>query len=294
MGKQYVLADQTYPSVLDGSFTAHQYLIAGQSESAINWPNGSWGCPGGSGDKVTMITQQRLIKGYEVPCWDPTTLGDELDAKGVSWAYYATPVNGSPPGVWSAYQAINHIYYGPDWKKDVISPPKQFLTDVSNGNLRAVSWVTPTAANSDHPGSGSNTGPSWVASVVNAIGESQYWDSTAIFVVWDDWGGLYDPEPPAYVDYDGLGIRVPMIVISPYAKKSYVSHVQYEFGSILKFVEDQFGLARLAPTDTRATSPEKDCFNFRQAPRQFTPIQSSYDKAFFLRQSTDYRLPDDE
>ena len=104
-----------------------------------------------------------------------------------------------------------------------------------------------------------------MASVVNAIGESQYWDSTAIFVFWDDWGGWYDPEPPAYVDYDGLGIRVPMIVISAYAKKGHVAHVHYEHGSILKFVEDQFGLGRLAASDTRATSPEKDCFNFNQS-----------------------------
>ncbi|MGB6715304.1 MAG: alkaline phosphatase family protein [Candidatus Cybelea sp.] len=293
MAKQYVLADQMYSSVLDGSFTSHQYIIAGQSESAVNWPNVPWGCPGGSGDKVTMLTQQRAIQGYEVPCWDTTTLGDELDGKGISWAYYAAPVDGSP-GVWSAYQVIKHIYDGYDWNKDVISPPSQFLTDVSNGNLRAVSWVTPTAANSDHPGSGSKTGPSWVASVVNAIGESQYWDSTAIFVFWDDWGGWYDPEPPAYVDYDGLGIRVPMIVISAYAKKGHVSHVPYEHGSILKFVEDQFGLGRLAASDTRATSPEQDCFNFNQSPRQFTPISSPRDKAYFLHQPSDYRLPDDE
>ena len=294
MAKQYVLADQMYPSNLDGSFTSHQYIIAGQSESAVNFPNGAWGCSGGSGDSVSLITEQRLIKGSEVACWNATTLGDELDAKGISWAYYATPVSGSPPGVWSAYQVIDHIYNGPDWNNDVISPPSQFLTDVSNGKLRAVSWVTPTAANSDHPGSGSNTGPSWVTSVVNAIGESQYWDSTAIFVFWDDWGGWYDPEPPAYVDYDGVGIRVPMIVISAYAKKGHVSHVHYEHGSILKFVEDQFGLARLAPSDTRAISPEKDCFDFDHAARPFTPISVPHDKAFFLRQPIDNRLPDDE
>ena len=82
-----------------------------------------------------------------------------------------------------------------------------------------MSWVTPTWANSDHAGSGSNTGPSWVTSLVNAIGESQYWDSTAIFIFWDDYGGWYDPEPPAYADYDGLGMRLPMLIISPYAKK---------------------------------------------------------------------------
>ncbi len=118
------------------------------------------------------------------------------------------------------------------------------------------------------PARGSKTGPSWVTSVVNAIGQSQYWNSTAIFVFWDDYGGWYDPQPPAYVDYDGLGMRLPMIIISPYAKKGYVSHTQYEHGSILKFVEDQFGLGRLAASDTRANSPA-DAFDFNKPPRKF-------------------------
>ena len=175
----------------------------------------------------------------------------------VSWAYYAVAYSSGSRGIWSAYQAIKHIYNGPDWKKDVITPPTHFLNDVSNGKLRAVSWVTPTCANSDHAGCGSNTGPSWVASLVNAIGESKYWDSTAIFIFWDDYGGWYDPEPPAYVDYDGLGLRLPMLVVSAYAKKGHVSHVHYEHGSILKFVEDKFGLGRLAASDTRANSPAR-------------------------------------
>ena len=133
-----------------------------------------------------------------------------------------------------------------------------------------------------------------MASLVNAIGESKYWDSTAIFIFWDDYGGWYDPEPPAYVDYDGLGIRLPMLIISPYAKKGYVSHVHYEHGSILKFVEDQFGLGRLSASDTRATSPEKDCFDFKQTPRKFQVIPTVLGKDYFLHQPADYHLPDDQ
>jgi phospholipase C len=293
MGEQYVLTDQMYASNLDASsFISHQYIISAQAESAVNFPGGPWGCPGGSGDDIGMITQQRQLSGYEVACWNPTTLGDELDQKGISWAFYATSYSGSSPGIWSAYQAIRHIYYGPDWGKDVISQPSQFLTDVTKGNLRSVSWVTPTWTNSDHAGSGSNTGPSWVASIVNAIGRSKYWDSTAIFIFWDDYGGWYDPEPPAYVDYDGLGMRIPMLVISAYAKKGYVSHVHYEHGSILKFVEDQFGLPRLAASDKRATSPEKDCFDFTQPPRPFQVIPSKYGKEYFLHQPLDFHPPD--
>ena len=129
-------------------------------------------------------------------------------------------------GAWSAYQAIKHIYYGDDWSKDVITPQTRFFNDVSNGTLPAVSRITPTCVNSDHAGCGSNTGPDWVASLVNAIGESQYWDSTVIFVFWDDYGGWYDHVPPKLVDYDGLGIRVPLLVVSAYARKGYVSHVR--------------------------------------------------------------------
>ncbi len=247
MAKQYVLADQMYASNFDGSsFISHQYIISGQAKSAVNYPYGAWGCPGGSGDTVSEVGPDRKIPdGYELPCWDPTTLGDELDSAGMSWAYYAMSYS-RYPGIWSAYQAINHIYYGKDWKKDVIGNPAQVLTDISYGKLRTVSWVTPTWPNSDHAGSGSDTGPSWVASVVNAIGESQYWKSTAIFLMWDDYGGWYDPEPPAYVDYDGLGIRIGLVVISPYAKAGYVSHVHYEHGSILKFIEELYDLRPLA------------------------------------------------
>jgi phospholipase C len=299
MAEQYVLADQMYASNLDGSFTSHQYIIAGQSEHAVNYPDAGWGCSGGPSDTIQVITDARRYNGREGVCFNPdTTLGDELDAKGISWAYYATSVSGSPssgsgPGLWSAYQAIKHIYDGPDWSKDVINPPKQFLSDVAQGKLRAVTWVTPTAANSDHPGSGNKTGPAWVASLVNAVGESKYWDSTAIFIFWDDYGGWYDPEPPAYVDYDGLGFRVPLLVISPYAKKGYVSHVHYEHGSILKFIEDQFGLKRLAASDRRANSPYKDCFDFKQPPRPFTPIQSSKSIEYFLHEQPPDNRPVD-
>ena len=295
MAKQYVLADRMFASNFDASsFVSHQYIISGQAESAVNYPYGAWGCPGGSGDMIGTVGPQRQIpESYEVVCWDPNTLGDELDKAGISWGFYGVSYSNSP-WIWIAYQAIKHIYYGPDWSKDIISPPAQILTDISNGKLRTVSWVTPTWQNSDHAGSGSNTGPSWVTSVVNAVGESKYWDSTAIFIFWDDYGGWYDPVAPKYVDYDGLGLRLPLLIISPYAKQGYVSHVHYEHGSILKFVEDQFGLGRLAASDQRANSPAKDAFDFLQLPRKFVPIQSKYDANYFKRQPSDYHIPDAE
>jgi phospholipase C len=293
MGRQYVLADEMYASNFDASsFISHQYIISGQAESAVNYPFGAWGCPGGPSDMITKVGPQRQIPyGYEVVCWDPNTLGDELDKASLSWAYYGESYYGSPGG-WVAYQAIKHIYKGPDWSKDILSPPSQFLTDVQNGKLRAVSWVTPTCANSDHAGCGSNSGPSWVTSLVNAVGESKYWDSTAMFIFWDDYGGWYDPKPPAYVDYDGLGLRLPLLVISAYAKQDHVSHVHYEHGSILKFVEDAFGLPRLTASDKRANSPAKDCFDFAKPPRTYQPIQAPYDRSYFLHQPVDRRAPD--
>ncbi|MBV8198060.1 MAG: hypothetical protein JO263_07990, partial [Candidatus Eremiobacteraeota bacterium] len=154
--------------------------------------------------------------------------------------------------------------------------------------------ITPTYENSDHAGSGYNTGPSWVASLVDAIGESKFWNDSAIMIFWDDYGGWYDSKPPAYADYDGLGFRLPLLIISPYAKPGWVSHVHYEHGSILRFIEDQFGLGQLSASDARATSPQKDCFDFSKGPRAFVPIKSPHDQSYFMHQAPDTRPPDSD
>ena len=129
----------------------------------------------------------------------------------------------------------------------------RILNDISNGQLAAVSWVIPSGQASDHPVFTDGSGPSWVASIVNAIGNSAYWSNSAIIITWDDWGGWYDHVPPPSIANDGTGwgsgyvygFRVPLIVVSPYAKAAYVSHVTHDFGSILKFVEETFGLGAL-------------------------------------------------
>ena len=274
MGKHYVLADQMYASNVDASsFISHQYIIAGQASSAVNYPSSSWGCEGGYRRLISRRLTRSVSTAATFRCagttirWAPRWI-----SAGLSWAYYASTINGDG-GIWSAYQNIAPIYNGPDWKKDVISPQTNFFSDVSNGKLRGLSWITPTCENSDHAGCGSKTGPSWVASLVNAIGESKYWDNTAIFIFWDDYGGWYDPEPPAMLDYDGLGMRIPMLIVSAYAKKGHVSHTHYEHGSILKFVEETFGLAALAASDTRATAPD-DAFDFNKPPRKFETVPS--------------------
>jgi len=292
MAHEWVLADHMFASQLDESFVAHQYVIAAQAHASVNVPGYYWGCGGGRSDQVRRITLRRAYGGFQRPCFDYQTLGDELDAAGLSWRFYTSSYLKPLGGFWSGYQAIDHIFYGPDWKKDVIEPQKRFLTDVGAGKLASFTWITPLCADSDHPSCGGGLGPSWVASLVNAVGQSKFWDSTAIFVQWDDWGGLYDPVAPPHKDFDGNGFRVPLIVISAYAKKNYVSHQQYETASVLHFAEDLFGLPRLANADRRAASPAGDCFDFSQNPRPFVPIQSPQGQAFFLAQPLDPRMPD--
>ncbi|MGA8534503.1 MAG: alkaline phosphatase family protein, partial [Candidatus Tumulicola sp.] len=296
MAEQYVLADKMFASNFDGSsFVSHQYIIAGQASSSVDFPSTPvWGCDGGPTDTIGTLTAQRTDGSRIQACFQNQTLGDELDTAGKSWKYYTSSLGNRSSAIWSAYQAIEHIRYGPDWKTNVASPQTRFFKDVTGGNLPAVSWITPTCGNSDHSGCGSKQGPHWVASLVNAVGNSPYWKSTAIFVFWDDYGGWYDHVPPPLADYDGLGIRVPLLVISAYAKKGYVSHVQFEHGSILKFVENQFGLRRLAATDVRAASPEDDCFDFSKPPRAFAPIPTHLKPRDFENAPSDRRPPDDD
>jgi phospholipase C len=296
MAHEWVLADHMFQSQLDDSFAAHQYIIAAQAQSAVNLPFAQWGCGYQGIDFVQTLTQKRALGQDEAPCFDYLTLGDELDRAGLSWRFYTSKYNtpSSDGGAfWSSYQAVKHIYYGRDWRKDVITPQQRFLLDVPAGKLANFTWITPECFDSDHTNCGGGYGPSWVAALVNTIGKSKFWNSTAIFVQWDDWGGLYDHVRPPFEDYDGLGFRVPLLVISPYARHDYVSKTQYETASVLRFAEDLFGLGRLAAADQRAASPA-DCFDFSQRPRTFVKIDAPKGRNFFLHHAPDYRIPDEE
>ncbi len=298
MAHEWVLADRMFQSHLDESFVSHQYVIAAQADRAVNLPYGAWGCEGGKSDQVATLTDQRTYGAPEQPCWDYTTLGDELDKAGLSWRFYASKYGSDSSGsggYWSSYQAVRHIYYGKDWKKDVISPNWKFITDVRAGKLANFTWITPVCADSDHVNCPGGYGPSWVSALVNTVGESTFWDSTAIFVQWDDWGGLYDPVKPPYEDYDGLGFRVPLLIISPYAKHGVVTHIQYETASVLRFAENLFGLAQMAAADARANAPGTDAFDFSQAPRAFVKIKAPERPKFFMKPLPgDYQAPDYE
>ena len=294
MAREFVLADHMHASQLDESFVAHQYIIAAQADSSVDVPGGPWGCEGGPNDRVQTLTHKRTYGPSQVPCFRYQTLGDELDGAGLPWRFYTSSYTRPLGGFWSGYQAVKHIFNGPDWKKDIVIPQKRFLRDIKAGKLTSFTWITPLCPDSDHLACGGGLGPSWVTSLVNAVGESKFWDSTAVFVQWDDWGGTYDPVPPPFKDYDSLGFRVPLIVISAYAKQNYVSHVPYETASVLRFAEDLFGLAHLTQADARATSPAADCFDFSQKPRTFVPIKAPKGPDFFLRQANDGQIPDEQ
>jgi phospholipase C len=221
MAHEWVLGDNFHPSQLDESFASHQYVIAAQAARSVNVPNtGAWGCDGNG--KVQTLTDSRAIGKLQKPCFDYSTLGDELDGAGLTWRFYTSKIEQPTSGYWSGY--------GNDWKY-VIVPQKRILTDVPAGQLANVTWVTPTCEESDHSACGGGLGPAWVTAVVDAIGKSTYWSSTAIFVFWDDWGGLYDHVPPPMVDYDGgsasehrysSSLRTPNTTTSP---RNYTSTV---------------------------------------------------------------------
>jgi phospholipase C len=223
------------------------------------------------------------------------TLRDLLDKNRVSWKYYTPPHRGNTDGaLWNGFDAIFAVRYGPEWLTKISIPETNVLNDISSGTLPALSWVIPDHADSDHPNGlrAKDEGPAWVASVVNAIGSSNYWDSTTIVILWDDWGGFYDHVPPAFLDgAGGLGFRVPMIVVSPYVVPGRVDHTQYEFGSVLKYVEETFGLGSLGTTDVRATSIG-NAINLRLSPLPFNPIPSDRSGRYFLHRGSSYEPVD--
>jgi phospholipase C len=268
MAREWVVADRTFASQLDGSFTAHQYIVAAQSGHAVDLPTGSLGCQGGKYDSVATLTKGRGYGPDEGVCFTYKTLANELEHAHLSWRFYTADKASS------SFAFDKRVYGSPQWHTDVIQPPSKFLSDVASGKLANMTWITPSCPDSDAVDCGGGGGPAWVASLVNAVGKSKFWESTAVFVQWDDWGGFYDEVAPPFKNYDGLGFRVPLLVISAYAKPGYVSHVQYETASVLRFTEDIFGLRPLAAADRRATSPAVDCFDFSRRPRKFIPIKA--------------------
>ena len=290
LAQNYVLADNMF-SQLDGSYVAHQFLIAGWAGGAYNFPAVEpWGCDAPPNNAIGLLNAAGQPFGLTFPCFSYKTIADELDANGITWRYYS-PSAGIGYS-WDAYDAISQIRKSSIWKKADLHPETRILKDVAGGSLAAVTWVVPSMPLSDHAGSGSARGPSWVGSIVNAIGKSKFWSSTVIFVTWDDWGGWYDDVAPPQLEHDRLGFRVPLLCISPYAKKNYVDHSRYEFASLLKFIETRFGLSSLKRSDARSAAP-LGCFNFQQQPRAFREISAPLQQADVIRAASN-AAPDGE
>jgi phospholipase C len=299
MAERYTFGDRMFQTNQGPSLPAHQYIISGTStisnRSSLRVSENpshpgigpSGGCDSPPGSLVLLIDPAGNERQEMYPCFDRISLMQLAQNKSLTWRYYQATQG---PGLWNGPDAILRIRQSRHYNDNVVTPSSRVLRDIRRGRLADIVWVTPTALASDHALSTDGSGPSWVAAVVNAIGESPYWNSTAIFVTWDDWGGWYDHvAPPLYNSYE-LGFRVPLIVISPYAKLHYVSHVQHEFGSILKFTEKIFGLPSLHTTDVRADDLF-DCFDFTQPPSKFKHIPAKYPASYFLHQPS--AEPDD-
>jgi len=301
LAEQYTFGDRMFQTNQGPSFPAHQFIISGTSAptatsdlfaesnpGGVSPPGTDAGCTAPPGEIVAMVDPAGKLS-YAYPCFEHPTLVDLLDQAGVTWRYY-TPSAGS---IWTGPNAIRHLRFGPDWGKDVVLQPTQVFSDISDGKLAAVTWVIPAGQESDHAGGNEGLGPSWVASIVNAIGNSRYWSHTAIIITWDDWGGWYDHVAPKIYDQYEYGFRVPLIVVSPYAKSAYVSHVTHDFGSILKFVEKNYNLPSLGYADARADDLS-DCFDYSQTPLTFKTITAPQGASQFIEDKRPARDPDDD
>jgi phospholipase C len=324
MAEQYTFGDRMFQTNQGPSLPAHQFIISGTSAptatsnsfeagNVISPGSSPTGCISTPDSYVEVINPLGKLASTTYPCFEHQTLTDLLDAAGVSWRYYWS---GSIGSLWTAPTAIEHMCVpnapppngtactGPDWGTKVVQASgvnhPGVLGDIANGNLASVSWVIPSGAASDHAGTDDGSGPSWVASIVNAVGSSGYWQNTAIIVTWDDWGGWYDHVAPKVVD-DGVswgsgyiyGFRVPLLVIAPFARPNYISHVDHDFGSILKMVEQVYNLPSLGYADAYADDLS-DCFNFTQAPIQFQTISAPIPADHFRNDNKPQADPDDD
>ena len=254
--QQFGLSDNFFTSIATNSAANHIAMVAAQN-GGIYASTPENGCNSVQNDLMdSKVASGKAFWGY--PCYTINNLPQELDTAGISWKYY------SEENIWNAPILLQSDYKSPN----IIKNPNRFAQDVTAGNMASVSWVTPPPDSSDHPPTSLEAGQNFVTNVVNTIMKSSYWKSTAIFVTWDDWGGFYDHVSPPQVDGVGLGPRVPLLVISPFAKQGHISHLQGEFSSFVKFIEEDFSLPSLGYRDSlSSTSDLMDFFDFTQIPQ---------------------------
>lgn len=271
----FVLGDRMFSSVAGPSYPNHVFTVAAQSGGAIDNPLRSrdalrgidWGCEADS-EQIKVWDQSQGIFVTRPNCPDFKTLADELYENDYSWRYYGPAKGGGGTGYkgyrWSILDIVSHIRFGPLWQ--YVVPVEQFTVDAQNGDLPTFSWLVPYARYSDHPDYSVCVGENWTVDVINSIMTGPDWNSTAIFIVWDEFGGLYDHVAPQQIDRFGTGFRVPLLVISPYARQGFVDHSNFEFSSVLRFAEDYLALSHLTERDARANNM-MSAFDFSQTPR---------------------------
>ncbi len=286
----FVLQDAMFTPTPSWSLPEHLFMVSGWSAR---------GCH--DGDPATCannIKEPPWGHNHTKPAPDYawTDLTYLLHKAGISWAYYVAA--GSQPDCWDgdavcpsrSQSALTPDMWNPlpyfdtvkqNGQVDNVKPLRAFNQALAAGTLPQVSWIVPNGENSEHPPGLISSGQAYVTKLVNSIMQSSAWDSTAIFISWDEWGGYYDHVAPPVVDGNGYGIRVPGILISPYAKQGYIDHQKLSFDAYLKFIEDRFlGGARIDPLtdgrpDPRPTVREnaailgdlRNDFDFTQAPR---------------------------
>jgi phospholipase C len=283
--EEFALSDNFFASAQGPSFPNHLFTIAAQSGGTHFNPNQdqarvtlftqdtglakSWGCDALEEAYVEVVDSEGQVEQVP-PCFDFLTEADLLDGAGVPWAYYAA-WNDQRGYVWSAFSAIERVRMHPEvWQRHIF-PVDDFVADVEDGRLAPVTWVTPRYEVSEHPEWSFCHGENWTTEIVNAVMRSPFWEDTAIFITWDDYGGFYDHVPPPQVDDFGFGFRVPLLTISPYAKPGYIDSQLGEFSSVLRFIEDNWGLSQLTHRDRDAFNLSY-VFDFEQEPREPVPL----------------------
>jgi phospholipase C len=223
-------------------------------------------------DLTYLLHKHRVSWGYFV------TPGGQPDCTDASSNCSSAPLSPGTPNIWNPLPSFTDVQQ--DGQAGNIQPTSNLLAAARTGRLPAVSWVVPDQASSDHPPASIRAGQAYVTNLINSVMKGRDWSSTAIFVVWDDWGGFYDHVVPPYVDQNGYGLRVPSLVISPYARPGYIDHQTLSFDALNKFIEDDFlGGQRLDPATDGRPDPRPDVrdanphlgnlaadFDFNQAP----------------------------
>ena len=260
--KRYALLDHTFSSGDTSSFPNHLYTVAAAAAGSVDGPNfgvENWGCDGPAHLSVPVIRHGVLV--HVPPCFAIDSIGAQLSRRGIPWSEYGPPENGHGYG-WVAYDAVKPIRESAAYARHV-HPLGWLPSDLDQGYLGAVTWIVPPYNRSDHPGGASLCdGENWTTDLVNRIMRMPDWRHTAIVLTWDEWGGFYDHVAPPQPDRFGMGVRVPMLVISPWARRG-IDHTTYDFTSVLKFIGEDFGLPLLSARERQANSL-RGAFQFRQ------------------------------